>query len=420
MKKQIATMLLILLIFPLSVFANAEKEIQPTVLTVWDRNAEMGGVVDLFNAEMERNDSDIRAKFELIPYEQQVSKFIAALSAGTAPDIYSLDLVQFPYFVSIGAFADIEELYQSMPYKNYLPQGMLPIGAMDGKQYALPYEIDLSVVLYNKTMFKEAGLDPEQPPENWDDFIKAAKLLTLDTDKDGTIDQWGTALVGNDAGSYMFWFMPFVWGNDGEMFNENGEVVFDTPQVVETLQMWHDLIHKHKVAPPSSAQWSGGDRYNAFVAEQLAMCLGGNFNITALKQDAPDLDFGVAFIPSNRGTPATFGGGNMIAITKQSKNYEAASSFIEFAFSEDVLLTNYAPKMALMPRSDLYENTYYKQIPQMMDFARILENARTPFSYKYNQIYDSVLYNLQGALLNKIPIKTAVSQCTAEITKVLK
>ncbi|WP_319757060.1 ABC transporter substrate-binding protein [uncultured Sphaerochaeta sp.] len=420
MKKHVLVFFLILLILPMQIFANGTKESSSTVLTIWDRNAEMEGVVSLFNAEMEKTNSPIRAKFELIPYEQQVSKFISALTAGTAPDIYSLDLVQFPYFISIGAFADIEELYQSMPYKKYLPQGMLPIGAMDGRQYALPYEIDLSVILYNKDMFREVGLDPENPPEKWDEFIKAAKLLTKDKDKDGTIDQWGTALVGNDAGSYMFWFMPFVWGNNGDMFTNKGEVVFDSPEVKETLQMWYDLIHTYKVAPPSSAQWSGGDRYNAFVAEQLAMCLGGNFNITALKQDAPDLDFGVAFIPSNRGTPATFGGGNMIGITKQSKNYDAAKQFIEFAYSEKVLLTNYAPKMALLPRSDLYDNEYYQEIPQMMDFARILENAKTPFSYKYNQIYDAVLYHLQGALLGKIPVNMAVSDCAVEIQKVLK
>jgi len=110
----------------------------------------------------------------------------------------------------------------------------------------------------------------------------------------------------------------------------------------------------------------------------------------------------------------------MIGITKQSKNYDAAKQFIEFAYSEKVLLTNYAPKMALLPRSDLYDNEYYQEIPQMMDFARILENAKTPFSYKYNQIYDAVLYHLQGALLGKIPVNTAVSDCASEIQKVLK
>ena len=420
MRKSVAC-LLILSVLAIGLFANGTvEEAKTTTLTVWDRNAEMEGVVNLFNAEMEKTGQPIRAKFELIPHEQEVSKFMAAISAGTAPDIYSLDLVQFPYFISIGAFANIDDLYQSMPYKNSLPQDMLVVGAKDGKQYALPYEIDLSVVLYNKTMFREAGLDPDSPPETWDAFIKDAIALTKDKDNDGTIDQWGTALVGNDAGSYMFWFMPFVWGNNGNMFTDQGEVVFDSPEVRETLQMWYDLIHKYKVAPESSAQWSGGDRYNAFVAGQLGMFLGGNFNITSLKQDAPDLDFGVAFIPANKGKPATFGGGNMIGITAQCKHYEAACKFIEYAYSEDVLLTNYAPKMALVPRSDLYDNKYYKQIPQMMDFARILKNARTPFSYKYNQIYDSVLYYLQGALLDKIPVNNAVTKCAEDITKVLK
>jgi len=425
MKKTIAILFTVFILSTSIIFAQGSAEARTkkdtTVITVWDRNQTIGEIVDLFNKSMEEEGKNIQANFELIPYDQQVSKFLAALNAGTAPDVYSLDLVQFPYFISIGAFTDISDIYKEMSFKNSLPEGMKPVGSKDGKIYALPYELDVSTILYNKNMFREAGLDPESPPETWDEFLVASKALTKDFDGDGIIDQWAFSELGTDAGSYMFWFMPWVWGNGGSMFDDVGNVVLDSPETKETLQFWYDLIYKYKVAPKSSVQWTSGDRYNAFVAGKIAMYLGGNFNITSLRDDAPNMEIGISFMPRNRdANNYTFGGGNMISISSQSKNVDAAKEFINFAYNDEALIETYAPKMALLPRSDLYDNKYYKEIPQMADFARILKGARTPVSLKYNQIYEPVLYYFQGALLDQIPINEAVEKCSQEITELMK
>ncbi len=425
MKKKILIISAMIILSSSLIFAQGNSESnqqnKPITLTIWDRNQTIGEVVDLFNEEMAKQGKNITAEFELIPYDQQVSKFLSALNAGTAPDIYSLDLVQFPYFISIGAFADISDVYKAMPYKESLPNGMLPVGSKDGKIYALPYELDVSTILYNKELFREAGLDPETPPETWDEFLIAAKALTKDKNNDGITDQWAFSELGTDAGSYMFWFMPWVWGNGGSMFDNSGNVTLNSSATKETLQFWYDLIYKYKVAPKSSVQWTSGDRYNAFVAGKIAMYLGGNFNIASLRTDAPDLDIGIAFMPRNRdASNYTFGGGNMLAITSQTKNLEAAKEFINFAYQDDVLIETYAPKMALLPRSDLYDNKYYDEIPQMADYARILKGARTPVSLKYNQIYEPVLYYFQGALLDQIPVNEAIEKCSQEITKIMK
>ena len=425
MKNKIFIIVTMIILSSSMIFAQGTTESsqqdKPIKLTIWDRNQPIGEVVDLFNEEMAKQGKNITAEFELIPYDQQVSKFLSALNAGTAPDIYSLDLVQFPYFISIGAFTDISDVYNAMPYKKSLPTGMLPVGSKDGKIYALPYELDVSTILYNKGMFREAGLDPESPPETWDEFLVAAKALTKDTNNDGIIDQWAFSELGTDAGSYMFWFMPWVWGNGGSMFDNSGNVTLNSNATKETLQFWYDLIYKYKVAPKSSVQWTSGDRYNAFVAGKIAMYLGGNFNIASLRTDAPNLDIGIAFMPRNRdANNYTFGGGNMLAITSQTENVEAAKEFIKFAYQDNVLIETYAPKMALLPRSDLYDNKYYDEIPQMADYARILKGARTPVSLKYNQIYEPILYYFQGALLDQIPVNEAIEKCSQEITKIMK
>ncbi|NOY08393.1 MAG: ABC transporter substrate-binding protein [Spirochaetes bacterium] len=423
MKKVLIIWLLILVIAALT-FAAGEQEGKGTnkmvALRVWDRDSVMGDVVDQFNKKMQSEGKNIKAQFELIPYGQQVPKFMAAMAAGRAPDIYSLDLVQYPYFISIGAFKDITEEFEALPFKDELPQGILRLGKQNNKVYALPYEIDLSVLNWSKNMFRAAGLDPEKPPLTWDDLIKDSVSLTKDKNGDGNPDQWGFAEVGNNAGSYMFWFMPFIWGNNGRMFDDNGKVVFDSRESKEALQLWYDLIYKYKAAPVSSAQWSSGDRYNAFIAGKLGLFLSGNFYIKTIMKDAPDLDFGVTLIPHGKGKGATFGGGNLIGITSQSKHPAEAWEFIKFAFSKDVLVNNYAPKLMLIPRRDLYENKYYAKYPQMKKYQEILGHAITPYTYKYNQIYDPVLYYLQGSLLGKIKIDSAIKDLAVELKKVTK
>lgn len=400
--------------------SGGQPESEMVTLRVWDRVQEMGDVVDMFNAKMEAEGRNVRAEFELIPYEQQVPKFMSSLSAGTAPDIYSLDLVQYPYFISIGAFRDITEQYESLPFKDELPQGILELGTMEDRVYAMPYEIDLSHIVYNKDLFREAGLDPEQPPRTWEELREFAGELTVDRNDDGNPDQWGFAVVGANAGEYMFWFMPFVWNNGGSMFNNQGEVVFDSPESRESLQFFYDLIYEDQVAPQASAQWSAGDRYNAFVSGNLGIMLGGNFNITSILQDAPDLDFGVALMPRGNGDYATFGGGNMIGITTQSEHPDEAWEFIEFAYSEEALVEAYGQNMALIPRPSLYDNKYYQEIPQMQQYADFLAHAETPYTFNYNKIYDPVLFYLQGALLDNISVDEAIGSASEEIEKLVQ
>ena len=423
MKKLVFVVLICLITFA-KVFAQGSNEItrktEPVVLTVWDSNAGIEEVVNKFNEKMKSEGRNVKATFELIPYEQQVPKFMASLNAKTAPDIFSLDVVQYPYFISVGAFTDISDVYAAMPYRNCLPKGMLPVGSRDGKIYALPYELDLSTIIYNKDMFREAGLDPESPPQTWEEFTIASKALTKDFNGDGVTDQWAFAEVGNSGGGYMFWFMPWIWGNNGSMFDDEGNLTLNSPEVKETLQYWYDLIYKEKVAIKTSLNWGSGDRYNAFVAGKIAMYLGGNFNISSLKTDAPEMDFGVSLMPRNKGQNASFAGGNMIGITSQCENVPEAKEFLAFAFSEEVLVETYAPNLALLPRADLYDNKYYKEIPQMEIFAEVLAASRTPVSLKYNLIYEPVLYYFQGSLLDKIPVDQAVEECAAEISKLIK
>jgi len=391
-------------------------------IVVWDREAQTEQVVALFNEKMKAEGSNKRAEFQLIPYEQQTQLFLAALSAGTAPDVISLDIVLHPYFNSIGAFLDLTDWINALPYRSALPEGMLHLGEADGRYYGIPYTVDLSGLVWNKELFREAGLDPERPPQTWDELIEYAQLLTKDFDGDGETDQYGFAIVGSSAGWQMFGFMPVVWSYGGRLLNDDGtEVLIDSPEAIEALQMWVDLIHKYEVAPKNAATWQYSDVYNAFVTERVAMMLSGNYNIITFKQDAPHLDFGITFIPrSAHGQHASFSGGNLMAITSTTKEPDLAWEFVEFAMSEDVQVEIWAQEGALPVRTDLFDNKYFAQEPKFAVFADILKVARAPYSTKYNELYAPMLTAMQRAMMGEISPEQAYQEAAQEMRRVLE
>jgi len=413
--RKLSILMLIMLLVMVSGTAAAQT------IVFWDREAQTEQVVALFIEKMKAEVSNKRSEVQLIPYEQQTQLFLAALSAGTAPDVISLDIVLHPYFNSIGAFLDLTDRINALPYRSALPEGMLHLGEADGRYYGIPYTVDLSCLVWNKELFREAGLDPERPPQTWDELIEYAQLLTKDFDGDGETDQYGFAIVGSSAGWQMFGFMPVVWAFGGRLLSDDGtEVLIDSPEAIAALQMWVDLIHKYEVAPKTAASWQFSDVYNAFVTKRVAMMLSGNFNIMNFKNDAPDIDYGITFIPrSIQGQHASFAGGNLMGIVATSKHPDLAGEFVEFALSEEVQVGIWAKHGALPVRSDMFDNEYFRAEPKFQVCADILKVARAPYSTKYNELYAPMLAAMQRAMMGELSPEDAYKEAAQEMRRVL-
>ncbi len=389
-------------------------------ITVWGREKESELVVRNFNQYMEKLEKDIRAKFQLIPYEQQNQKLMAALAAGDVPDLVSLDIILHPYYNSIEAFTDLTDFINSLPYRNTLPAGMLKLGMKDGRMYGVPYTVDLSAFIWNKDLFEKAGLDPDSPPETWQQLISIGKRLTKDIDGDGVPDQYGIAMVGKSAGWHMFGFMPFIWSNHGTLIAEDGKAGINKPEAVEAIKFWTDLIHKYEIAPKTAGSWGYSDVYNAFITGKIGMMVSGNFNILTFKKDAPELNYGITYIPKPaKGNFASFSGGNLIAIPVQAKHKEAAKEFLKYVLSEEVQVEVWAHSGALPVRTDLFNNKYFNQEPIFKVFADVLKVSRAPYSTKYNELYDPMLTAMQRAMLGQLSPQEAADLAAEKMNEIL-
>lgn len=139
------------------------------------------------------------------------------------------------------------------------------------KVYGLPKFSSVQTMFWNKPAFEKAGLDPDAAPENWDDFVAAAKKLTSG-------DHYGYACdLGNPAGAYQN-FLRMLLLNGGEMYDADYQPIFNSEAGVGALTRLVELLHTHKVMDPSSLQLShSADLADLFARGGVAMVFNWPF-----------------------------------------------------------------------------------------------------------------------------------------------
>jgi sn-glycerol 3-phosphate transport system substrate-binding protein len=195
-----------------------------------------------------------------------------------------------------------------------------------GKVWGVPFQRSTIVLYWNKELFKEAGLDPNRPPENWKEMLEYAQKLTK-RDASGNVTQWGVQIP-----SFGVSVLAVPGPHDAERRRAHEHRrhadLFRSPEVIEALTYWVDLGRKHKVMAPGVIEW--GTTPKDFFERKTAMMYTTTGNLTNVRNNAK-FDFGVAMLPAakRRGSPT--GGGNFYVFKKSTKEQQqAALKFIKF------------------------------------------------------------------------------------------
>ncbi len=125
------------------------------VVQFWDRNttAPFGKlVVDRFNA----THKNLKVVLTPVQDTQYVTKLATAIRAGSPPDLVGIDDINSQLFIYHNVFTDLTPLVKALPEKNQLSPGALNLTTENGHYYGTPYVADMSVLWYNKTLFRRA------------------------------------------------------------------------------------------------------------------------------------------------------------------------------------------------------------------------------------------------------------------------
>lgn len=356
---------------------SAEGVDDGSTLTLWTRaplEKQANLLVDAYNATHEN-----QVELTVVPGEDYVAKVGAAAGARELPDLFAADIVFVPNWTQQGLFADLSSQIDALPYKDQINKGHLDAGTTDGKEYVLPFVLDLSMTFWNKDIYERAGLDPEKGPTTLKEYAENAKTIQEELGDEGIS---GTATAFGCGGCLLFTWFPSIWAGDGEIMNADGtEATLDSQVTKDVLAEWADMWESGAVLP-SSEQEQGPTWTAAFTQGQVGQML---YPATLLS--STPFDAGVAGIPGPDGGESTFVGGDGIGISSDSKKSAQAWNFLAWLMSEEAQVEVLAKNNDVVSRADFADNKYASEDPRLVTINEVAAKGKTPISLNFNDAF---------------------------------
>ena len=152
-------------------------------------------------------------------YEWRATTFAAQLAGGTLPDVYEIPLTDAKTLIENGQLADIDAQFSGLDFADDFNETLLEAGmGEDGKVYAIPAKSIYGVALhFNRELFEQAGLDPDDPPTTWDEVRAAAKAI-----KDATGVAGYATMAASNTGGWQLTAATYSRGGRVQQANEDG------------------------------------------------------------------------------------------------------------------------------------------------------------------------------------------------------
>ncbi|MDX2546191.1 ABC transporter substrate-binding protein [Streptomyces sp. WI04-05B] len=358
--------------------AGAKGTDDGATLTMWTRAAtrpQSEALVKAYNAGHKN-----RIELTVIPTDDYQAKVGAAAGAKDLPDLFASDVVFVPNYTSSGLFADLTDRIDALPFADSLAQSHIKAGTYEDRKYVVPHTLDLSVLFYNKDLYRQAKLDPEKPPTTlaeWDRQARAVDALG------GGVN--GTFFGGNCGGCGVFTWWPSIWAAGQDVLNKDGtEATLDSATAKKVYDTYRGWVKDDIVAPgardETGATWTG-----VFPKGQVGVM---PMPSTTLGLMPKNLDLGVAPIPGPDGGRSTFVGGDAIGISATSKSADQAWNFLAWSLGDQAQVDVVAAHKDVVARTDLASNKYSKADPRLVTINQLVADGRTPYALKFGQTFN--------------------------------
>ncbi|WP_250214068.1 ABC transporter substrate-binding protein [Acrocarpospora catenulata] len=383
----------------------------PVTIKVWTRAATEShtkALADAYNAS-----HDNKVEVTAYPNEEYPAKIATAAGAKNLPDLFASDVVFAPNYVSQGLWLDVTDKFGALPFKDKVAPAHITAATVDGKLYAVPHTVDISVLFMNKGLYQKAGLDPAKAPASLKELAEQATTIR---EKVGG-DTYGTYFGGNCGGCTLFTFWPSVWAEGGEVMNAEGtQSTVDGPQMAGVFDVYRKLF-EDGVAAPGSKEENGTTWLGALQAGTIGVAPGPSAWLGLLEEKG--IDVGVAPIPGVNGGASTFVGGDVIGVSATTQQADAAWDFLAFTLSDTVQADLQAKSKSTVARTDLPATD-----PRVQTMNDIMAKGRTPYALKFNESYNDSqspwLKTLRDALFGADPaagLKSGAAAITASLNQ---
>ncbi len=352
-----------------------------TALTMWTRAATEARATALVEAYNESHQNQIELR--IVPTDDYQTVVGAAAPNNELPDLFSADVVFMPNWTSQGLFTDLTERIDALPYIENVGQAHIIGSTWEERKYGLPFIIDLSVWMYNKKLFRDAGLDPETPPTTLEEFAEAARAID---ELGGGVE--GTFFGGNCGGCNVFTWWPISWAEGEPVMNPEGtEAFLNSDTMKEIYRTFGALWDEQVIHPDSQAEagptWTGYFPQGMIGIMPMPASLQGMAN-----ENLADEDIGVTPIGGLTTGQSTFVGGDSIGVSKDSQHVDQAFNFLAWMLDDEAQVDVVAQGGNVVARTDLADNEFSSADPRLVTFNEIAGQGETPFALKFGQTYN--------------------------------
>ncbi|MCG1010689.1 ABC transporter substrate-binding protein [Salinicoccus sp. ID82-1] len=290
-------------------------------------------IVDQIIEDFNNSQEEIEVQHTYVPWGDIWTKNLAAIAAGDPPDVIINDINTVKLRAQEGQMEPLTEFVDEEVQNRFYDQ-MAEATMFDGEMYALPFNTDTQILFYNKDLFEEAGLDPEDPPSTWAEMEEyAAALDVQEGESYETIGFYPLIGPGSDL-----WMLNALGEN---YIDEEGNVSIDTEPVHDTFNWILEQKNKYgeNTITSINSQFENAQQ-DPFMAGNIAMMVQNANYYVQLRDFGQDLNFGVAPLPEKEegNGHTSWGGGFVAEVPSGAKNPEASYQFIEFLTNHDTQL----------------------------------------------------------------------------------
>lgn len=325
-------------------------------------------IIESMVADFEKENPDIKVNVQYTgSYPETLNKLSAAVQSGNAPHIVQIYEIGTRLMIDSGIIVPAQDLLdQDKTYDpGVLLEPILNYYKVDGKLYSMPFNSSTALLYYNKTLFEEAGLDPDRPPRTYEEVLEYSRILTKKDARGNTIQYgltWPThswvieqLIAAADA--------PFVNNNNGRTGRAT-EAVFYHEEGLAIFKLFDQLNKEGLILNTTREDW-GAARQN-FIPGKAAMLITSTSDVAMFEEGLASngYELGTAFLPvpneTVSGGPVIGGASLWLIAGHPDVETKAAWEFLKFVNREDQQINWHKGTGYFPVRKDAIQTLHYQ------------------------------------------------------------
>lgn len=381
-------------------------------VAVAEYSAKTGPYFEEAAAAFEETHEGVDVQVEVVPWDVLLQKLTTDISAGANADLSIIGTRWLLDFVEQGIAAPLDP-YMDEAFRDRFIDVFLEPSVMDGQTYGLPVAASARAMYYNRDLMEQAGV--EEVPETWEELREAAAAIAALGE-----DTYGFGLQGAEIETDVYFYYA-LWSQGGNLIEEDGTSGLDSEAAFEAARLYKSMIDEGLTQPGVTSD-TREDVQNLFKQGQVGFMITAPFLSSQIREEVPDLNYGVAAIPAGpEGERGTYGVTDSIILFENSENKDLAWEFLDMLFTQEWRSKFTGGEGFLPVLQAVAEEEQFAGDADLSQFTALLPDARfAPVIAGWEEIADITSSALQRIYLGEQEVEPALTEAAAEIDAILQ